>query len=341
MKKYLVTGATGFVGGELVPRLLARGSSVRVFVRDGSRLDNGVRDKVEIVEGDLQDEAAMDRAVAGCDTVLHLAALAQAFVSDNRDYFRVNTDAVDSLLRASHRHGVGRVVHVSSVAALSPARYSAARGIPRSPTVYGESKRAAELLVARYVADGNDAVIVRPSRVYGPGPWTDANGTTRLMALYLEGKLRFRMEDGDVEANYVHVQDVAEGIILAAQRGRKGQAYALGGENASLAGYLGTISRLSGIRRRVLKVPPQAVLAFARLCELYGRCGGSPSLTSAWINNFLEHRPMDLSSSRADLGYAPRTLESGVAQTLQWLLGIGGGETNVYRSFHRVQQTGI
>lgn len=341
MKKILVTGATGFVGGELLPRLMAEDKEVRVFVRDRRKLGRSVRRRVEIFEGDLQDEEAMDRAVAGCDIVLHLAALARACARDYRDYFRINTDAVDSLLKSCARYGVSRVVHVSSVAALPPLEYAKARGIPQALTVYGESKYASELLVRKYVRDGGDAVIVRPSRVYGPGPWNDANGTTRLIGLYLDGKFRFRMDDGDVQANYVHVRDVAEGIILAARRGRRGGEYALGGQNASLAEYLEMIAKLSGVRRRVFKVPPQAVMAFARLCDVYRCCGGSPSITSSWVNNFLEHRPMDITSSRTDLGYQPRDLATGVAQTLQWLLGIGGGEENVYRTIHRIQRSGV
>jgi farnesol dehydrogenase len=227
------------------------------------------------------------------------------------------------------------VVHVSTVAALPPVRHATARGIGRAPTVYGESKRAAELLVNRYVAAGHDAVIVRPSRVYGPGPWNDANGTTRLMAMYLAGRFRVRLADGGVQANYVHVDDVAAGIDLAARRGIRGRAYPLGGENATLPEYLGHIARISGVHRRVVAIPPQLLLPVAHLGALYGRCGGSASLTPAWLNNFLEHRPMDLTTSRRDLGYEPRPLATGVAQTLNWMLGIGGGEQNAYRALQR------
>ncbi len=337
MNRILVTGATGFVGGRLVPLLLEQGREVRVFVRNPDRLDIPVRHRVEVVSGDLQDEEAMDRAVTGCGTILHLAALAQAHVRDPRDYFRVNTDAVDILLKAAARQAVHRVVHVSTVAALPPVRYGSARGISRRPTVYGESKRASELLVRKYVEDGHDAVIVRPSRVYGPGPWNDANGTTRLMAMYLDGHFRFRMKDGGAQANYVHVDDVAAGIAQAADRGVRGRAYALGGENATLAEYLGIIAEISGVHRRVFEVPPQAVLPIAGLGAIWGWLGGSPSLTPSWLNNFLEHRPLDIRSSQRDLDYAPRDLATGVEQTLNWLLGIGGGEENVYRALYRCQ----
>lgn len=340
MKTILVTGATGFVGGRLVPHLLAAREDVRVFVRDAGRLEKSVRDRVEVVEGSLEDHGAMDRAVAGCAKVLHLAALAQAYVKDPGEYFRINTDSVEAMLTAAARHSVRRVVHVSSVAALPPEKYATGWGISRRPTPYAESKTASENLVRKYVADGHDAVIVRPSRIYGPGPWNDANGTTKLMALYLAGRFRFRLADGDVQANYVHVDDVAAGIALAARNGRSGEAYALGGENATMAEYFATISEISGISRRVLKVPPQMVLPFAHLCSLWGWCGGSVSITPAWVNNFLEHRPMDISTSRADLGYEPRSLRVGISQTLNWLMGIGGGEQNVYRAIHRFQKSG-
>lgn len=340
MKKILVTGATGFVGQRLVSHLLEQGRDLRVFVRDQSRLTDIVRARVEVVEGVLGDQNAVESAVAGCGQVLHLAALARAFARDPGDYFRVNTDALSLLLEASARHQVQRFVHVSSVLALPPEWSSVAKGISRRPTPYGESKRAAELLVGKYVSEGRDAVIVRPGRVYGPGPWTDANGVTKMMAMYLTGRFRFRLADRDVQANYVHVDDVAAGIALAAERGRCGQAYALGGENVSLGRFLDIVADTTGIRRRVIKVPPQAVLPFAHLCSLWGRCGGSVSLTPEWLNNFLEHRPLDISNSLADLGYAPRPLRRGLSQTLNWMLGFWGGEQNVYRAIHRFQRSG-
>jgi nucleoside-diphosphate-sugar epimerase len=340
MKKILVTGATGFVGGRLVPHLLEAGEEVRVFVRDAGRLEKSVRARVDVVEGCLENDTAVDRAVSGCGQVMHLAALARAYVKDPSEYFRINTDSVEKLLRSSARHRVRRFVHVSSVLALPPDKISTAWGISRRPTLYGESKRASEMLVRKYVSDGHDAVIVRPGRVYGPGPWNDANGTTRMMAMYLEGRFRFRLADGDVQANYVHVDDVAAGLALAARSGRSGEAYALGGENASLAEFLGTITDITGIHHRVQRIPPQTVLPLAHLCSWWGRCGGTVCLTPAWLNNFLEHRPLDITSSRIDLGYAPRSLRTGISQTLNWLLGIGGGEQNVYRAIHRFQKSG-
>jgi len=319
MKTILVTGATGFIGRRLLPRLVTGDQHVRVLVRDPDRLPHDLRPRVEIVRGDLGDAGVADRAVTGVTHVLHLAALAKACTRDPRDFHRLNADAVSILLDAAARRRVERFVHVSSVLALPPARRVRARGVPHEPTTYGASKTASEDAVRRYVAAGHDAVIVRPTRVYGPGPWNDANGTTQVIAMYLKGRMRVRLLDGDAEANYVHVDDVARGIELAAERGRCGAAYMLGGENATLKGFFAAIGDIAGIRRLVLPVPPQAVLPVALLGALWCRLGGQASLTPAWINTFLEHRPADISAARADLGYDPMPLHEGLRRTLAWL----------------------
>ena len=171
----------------------------------------------------------------------------------------------------------------------------------------------------RYVSAGHDAVIVRPTRVYGPGPWNDANGTTRLIALYLNGKLRIRLRDGDVRSNYVHVDDVARGIELAARHGRCGAAYNLGGENASLRGFLDAVAEVSAVRRVMVPIAPGVVLPAAVLAKAWCRLGGRTSLTPEWLNYFLEDRPVDCGMAREDLGYAPAPLRDGLRRTVAWL----------------------
>ena len=281
--------------------------------------------------GDLQDREATAKAMTGVDIVLHLAALATAHNPDSGKYMRDNASAVGMLLDEAAQANVRRFVHVSTIAALPPERPADQWGVPHRPTPYAVSKIASEDLVLKYAAAGHEAVVVRPTRVYGPGPWNDANGTTRMMAMFLRGRFRFRLADGDVEANYVHVQDVVQGILQAAEHGQSGVGYQLGGENATLADFLRVISEVSGIRRRVLSVSPLAVAPVAYLAAGWGKLGGHPSLTPEWLNNFLEHRPVDISRSRQDLGYAPRSLRDGVAETLSWLMSSKGGDSHGYQ----------
>ena len=126
------------------------------------------------------------------------------------------------------------------------------------------------------------------------------------------------------------VDDVVEGIILAAGRGLVGKAYNLGGEDATLEQYLGVVASLTGVQRRVFAISPGLMVPVVHLCQLWGRLGGATSLTPAWLNHFLEDRPVDISSAVGDLGYAPRGLREGLRQTLAWLTFAGEGAENEF-----------
>lgn len=292
----------------------------RVLVRDTRKLERTIGRGLDAVQGTLPDQEATRQAVRGVDTVLHLAALATAYCPDPAQYMRDNACAVEVLFREAAAAGVRRIVHVSTIAALPASGIAVGRVSTGQPTPYASSKMAAEAVVRQYATSGPEAVIVRPTRVYGPGPWNDANGTTRMMALYLRGLFRFRPADGGVQANYVHVRDVATGILLAAKHGRNGMAYQLGGENSSLEGFLAAIGEVSGVQRRVWPVTPRLLSAAARAGSWWGRCGGRTSLTPAWLDYFLENRPADITTARRDLGYEPQNLRDGIAATLPWLL---------------------
>lgn len=317
----LVTGATGFIGTYLGRQLVAEGRPLRVLARRPAALDASLRGRAETVTGDVRDPAALERAVAGVHTVLHLAACARAWSRDRSEFEAVNVHAVDALLAAAARAGVERLVHVSTVLTLPPHRPAPVNGAASRATLYEVSKRAGERLVESYAAQGRHATIVHPTRVYGPGPLTDANAVSRVIALYLSGRFRVRLDDRDVLANYVHAADVAAGIRLAAERGRAGAHYLLGGENISFRDFLALVGDLGGGRRRVMALPMPAALAVAHAAEWWGRLGGTAPLTPSWVRVFLEDRRGDIGPAQADLGYAPRPLRTGLTETIAWLAG--------------------
>lgn len=318
-KLVLVTGATGFIGTYLIRQLAAAGTPVRVLVRRPAALDPALRERVECVVGDVRDAEVFDRAVPGAHTVLHLAACARAWSRDPTEFERVNVQAVEALLAAAAHAGVERLVHVATVLTLPPYRPAPVNGAASRPTPYETSKRAGERLVESYAAQGHHATIVHPTRVYGPGPLTDANAVSKVIALYLSGRFRVRLEDRDVQANYVHAGDVATGIRLAAERGRSGAHYLLGGENRSFREFLSLVGELGGVRRRVIALPMPAALAVAHAAEWWGRLGGTAPLTPSWVRVFLEDRRGDIAPAQADLGYAPRSLRDGLTETIAWL----------------------
>ncbi len=316
--RVLVTGATGLIGRYVVMQLLARGIRVRVLVRSPQRLPPGIEPRVEVQRGDIRCREALARAVQGVRTVLHLAGCARAWCRDTTEFTSVNVHAVQHLLECAHEAGVARIVHVSTVLTLI-ARVNYPYRRAHTWTPYEETKLIGERLVESYASLGGDAVMVHPTRVYGPGPLHDGNGVTRLVALYLRGPLVCRLADGDVLANYVHAADVAAGILLAAERGRPGARYILGGENSSLRELLSLVGELANHKRVVLAVPRVAALALAHAAEFWGRVGGAVPITPGWVRTYLEDHRVDVTPTCRELGYSPRSLREGLTETIQWL----------------------
>lgn len=313
----VVTGATGFIGTRLVERLLDDGVTVRALVRSPERMAEPLRDRVQLYVGGLES-SPLRRAMKGATTVLHLAGLATAWAPNPGEYYEVNVEGVRSVLRAAGREGIDRVVHVSTVLTLL------SNGAASTP--YGASKRMGDRVVQRYVDSGGDAVTVHPCRVYGPGPLNDANGATRLIRSYLRDPVPVRLRDGGARGNWVHVDDVAQGIILAAERGEPGGSYALGGENCSVEELLELVAEVSGRERRTLAIPPALALTAGGLFELGGRFGAPVPITRGWVRDFLQDHDVDIGPTTEALGYRPRPLREGLAQTVEWLRNRDGGE---------------
>lgn len=314
----LVTGASGFIGTHLVRRLVEEeGVAVRALVRSPARMAADLRDRVELITGNLARVDTIKQAMEGTGVVFHLAGLATAWAPDSRAYFDVNVDGVRRVLVAAARTGAGRVVHVSTVLTLFSDE--------AAPTPYAASKRMGERLVRRYVAAGGDAVVVRPCRVFGPGPLNDANGATKLIRSYLRGPVAIRLKDGGVRANWVHVDDVVQGLILAARCGSPGASHVLGGENRSVQELLELVAEISGTRRRTLAVPAPLALAVGGLFELGGRVGAPVPISRGWVRSFLQCHDVDIQPTMDALGYRPRPLREGIAETVEWLRDRNGG----------------
>lgn len=317
----LVTGATGFIGSYLVRELVDSGARVRVLVRRSNLLEPGIRSRVDVIQGDLMDPEAPAAAIPGVRTVFHLAAYCRTWSKQPSLFTEINVHAVERLLEASRRSGVERFVHVST-------NLTIPSGPPLPPdaplplsTPYSETKRAGERLVESYAASGGAAVIVHPTRVYGPGPLTDANALTKIIGQYLRGRFRFRIADGDILANYVHVADVTNGMRLAAEKGRSGAHYVLGGEDLSFRGFLDQVARISGVRHRVVALPRPAALAVGYAALLFGQLGAKVPITPAWVRSLLVEWGADSEPARRDLGYAPRPARERIAETISWIRG--------------------
>lgn len=305
-----VTGGTGFIGSNLVRRLRAGGHPVRLLVRPGGDPEVVVTG-VTPVPGDIRDAAAVRRLAGGAVTIYHLAGCARAWSRDPAEFHEVNVRGTRNVLDAARAAGAGRVVHVSTALVTG--------GEDQLLTEYQRTKRAAERVVGEYVSDGLDAVIVRPTRVYGPGPLTQSNSVTRAIDLYRRGILRVRLDDDDAVANYVYVDDVVEGMLLAGTRGAAGGRYTLDGENATFLRLLATVADVAGRHRRTVVLPEAAARGVAVVSEWLGRLGFEPLITRDWLELLQRDWPVPPDPAIRALGYTPRPLADGVRRTVHWL----------------------
>jgi dihydroflavonol-4-reductase len=317
----LVTGATGFVGSAVARALLARGRRVRVLARPNSDRRNLGGLAVEIAEGAMEDPRSLARAVAGCRYVYHVAADYRIWVPDPAPMFRANVDGTRDLLTAALEAGAERVVYTSSVATLGlvPGG-SATEETPSSVDdmigPYKRSKFAAEQ-VARGLARerGLPVVIVNPSTPVGPGD-IKPTPTGRLIVEAARGQMPAFVDTG---LNIVHVDDVAEGHLAAAENGRIGERYILGGENMALAEILAEVAQAVGRRPPWLRVPHSVLFPVAIGAELAARATGrDPFVTVDGVR--MSRKKMYFSSEKAsrELGYRSRPAREAIADAVGW-----------------------
>ncbi|HVZ02594.1 MAG TPA: hopanoid-associated sugar epimerase [Dongiaceae bacterium] len=318
----LVTGASGFVGSAVARALLRRGETVRAFVRPSSDRRNLEDLDIEIEVGDLRDRASVDRAAKGCDTVFHVAADYRLWVPKPEDMFHANVDGTRNVMEAAASAGARRIVYTSSVATLGlpkgaePANEQTPvkEGDIISP--YKQSKFAAEALVKRMVREqGLPAVIVHPSTPIGPRD-VKPTPTGKIVVEAAKGRMPAFVDTG---LNVVHVDDVAEGHLLALDRGEIGGHYILGAENLSLAQILGTVAEIVHRPAPRFKLPHDMVMPIAYLAELWGKLTGrEPFVTRDGVR--LARKMMYFSSDHAiqSLGYRPRPARIAIADAVSW-----------------------
>ncbi len=319
----LVTGATGFIGSAVLRKLIARGDEVRALVRPSSDRRNLEGLDVEIAEGDLRDPESLKPALRGCSGLFHVAADYRLWAPDPGPMFKANVDGTRTIMLAAAECGVERIVYTSSVAVLglvpgdgaadeeTPAQFADMIG------PYKQSKFLAEAEVRGLVeSEGLPAVIVNPSTPIGPRD-IKPTPTGRMIVEAASGRMPAYVDTG---LNIVHVDDVAEGHMLAFDAGRVGERYILGGEDLSLKEILRLIAGITGGKAPSFKIPHNVIMPFAYLAEAWARLsgGGEPFATIDGLK--MAKKKMFFTHQKAgqELGYAPRPAEHALADAVRW-----------------------
>ena len=319
----LVTGATGFVGSAVARCLFARGHALRLLVRRDNDRRNIEGLDAELAEGDLVDADSLARAVTGCRYVVHVAADYRIWVPDPAAMRRANVEGTRTLMRAALGAGVERVVYCSSVAALGLTG-DATPADERTPVsqdaivgAYKLSKFDAERIVSDLVeVEGLPAVIVNPAAPVGPRD-VKPTPTGRMIADAAAGRMPAYVDTG---LNVVHVDDVAEGHVLALERGVVGQRYILGGDNLTMAALLALVDDVMGRAQRRVRLPVGLLWPLALGCEAVARIGGGdPMVTRDHLR--MARKTMFFSSAKAtaELGYHARPARRAIADAITWL----------------------
>lgn len=321
----LVTGASGFVGSAVARKLAERGFAVRVLMRATSPHTNLADFPHEIAEGDMRDEASMTRAAQGARYLFHVAADYRLWARDPEDIVRNNREGTRATMQAARAANVERIVYTSSVATLKPldgkpadetSRHTEASAIG----AYKRSKVVAERLVEQMIAEGLPAVIVNPSTPIGPRD-VKPTPTGRIIVEAASGKMPAFLDTG---LNLAHVDDVAEGHLLALDRGQIGQSYVLGGEDVSLKTMLAGIAEIAGRRAPWFQMPKAPLYPLAHVAEAIASVTGKEPFLTKDALKMAEHH-MFFSSAKAmrELGYTARPYKQGLADAIAWFKQAG------------------
>ena len=312
-----VTGATGFIGAH-VAQLASESSPVRITYRDEARLTR-LRDvDAERIKADVLDRAALRRAFRGCATVFHCAGYVGSHPAER--VWQVNALSPRIAVEAAAAEDVARVVVTSSVAGIGPAP-PGETGTEEDPyrggglgLAYPDAKHEGEgEALAAGVRLGVEVVIVNPSYVFGVPVDESVPGetSTRMIGSYLRGRLP-ALVDG--ETNVVDVRDVAKGHIRAAERGRPGERYVLGGHDSRWVDLFERVAELSGVRHPLLVLPREAG-GLARAAE----AAGLPSPVSAeGLVLMAQNWRYSSAKARRELGYRSRALDRTLTDTIDW-----------------------
>ncbi len=318
-----VTGATGFLGSHVARALAAHGADLRLLVRASSNRKNIAELKADLFTGDLRDPASLEKGIAGCDIVFHVAA----GVRDPEEMYRANVEGTRAILEAARKNNVRRVVYTSSVATMgftqngTPADENSPVSLENMIGPYKRSKFMAEQLAIEAARSGIDVVIVNPSTPVGE---RDIKPTPsgRIIVDFLKKKFPAYVDTG---LNLVDATQCAQGHIAALEKGRSGERYILGGENLTLKQILDKLAAITGLPSPKVRVPYVLALATGVVDELVtGRIRGrEPRATIDAVR--MGRKKMFVSSVKAEreLGWRCSAVDDALHRAVEWFRSEG------------------
>jgi nucleoside-diphosphate-sugar epimerase len=319
--KVFVTGATGFIGGEVARQLRARGDEVACLVRSPQKAAKLSALGCELVSGDLGDAEAIRSGMAGCDAVVHAAAMYEVGIPAKQHpaMWEANVAGTERVLSAAREAGVAKLVYVSTVGIFGNTHRQVVDESYEHPgreftSYYEETKLEAHRVAKRMIEDGLPGVIVQPGGVYGPD---DTSQVADLLEQFFAGRLPL-LPFPELGICLTHVEDIAGGILLALDKGRVGETYVLSGPVTTMREAVETVAAATGRKAPRYAMPTVLMKALTPVGPLVGKLMGQPPNLRELISS-ADNVTFWAGHEKAsrELGYAPRGLEEGLRQTLE------------------------
>ena len=323
----LVTGATGFIGGNLVRELLSDGHEVRALCRSGADMTSVEGLDVEVAVGDVRDRASLGRAMEGRKALFHTAALYSLWSPNPGDFAKTNVEGTENILDAAMEAGVGRMVYTSTASGFGhwkggPIPNESSRCTPDEIVDgYHRTKFLAEQKVLEYCARGLDVVIVNPTAPVGP--WDPKpTPTGRIVLDFIRGRMPAYIDTG---INIVDVRDVARGHILAYEKGRTGERYILGNRNVTLKELFEALGRVTGMSAPRVKLPYRLAMTLAQVDLLFSvkLLSKAPRIPVSGVRMARHPMYFDCSKAVSELGMPQTPIEEALRDAVMWFRGRG------------------
>jgi nucleoside-diphosphate-sugar epimerase len=319
--KVFITGATGFIGGTVARRLRDRGDDVVCLVRSPEKAGKLTALGCEIVGGDLNDRDVLRRSMEGCDAVIHAAAMYEVGIpkSEHAAMRAANVVGTENALGAAKEAEIPKVVYVSTCGIFGNTHHQIVDESYEHPgeeftSYYEQTKLEAHKVAKRLIDDGLPCVIVQPGGVYGPG---DTSSIGVLLDQFLSGKMPL-IPFPELGICLAHVEDTAEGILLALDKGAAGETYVIAGPATTVREAIGIVAEVTDRKPPKRALPTGLMKALIPIGPLVGKAMGQPPNLRELISS-ADNVTFWASSEKAakELGFSPRGLEEGLKATLE------------------------
>mgnify|MGYP001567399901 CR=1 FL=1 len=319
-----ITGSTGFIGTNLVQKLAESGNTVHALYRSEEKKKKLIHKNIKPVSGDILNIESLKNGMNGCQYVYHTAAFTDVWADKKNDIYDLNVTGTKNVLDTALSLGIEKVIFTSTAGVFGPSINTKIEENSINELKYfleyERTKAEAEKLVKSYSNKNIDITIVNPTRVYGPGILSKSNSVTKIIKSYINGNWRLIPGDGKSIGNYVFIDDVVNGHILAMKNGKNGERYLLGGSDLSYLDFFLTLKNISGKQQLMFKVPLFMMLLLSHSMIISTKIFKTPPpITPELVKKYNYNWRVSSQKAINDLGYKITPFEKGAEQTIQWI----------------------